>query len=478
MVIGAFQKRYVSTPYAQFTSIFTVGRLDFDTESLTQKTLSTGINHLWQINEKLYLKSAIGTQYDENRRNYYYKRFQTYKDTLSKNELDTAVYGVPQNGSILRFTPVVRTFGVYVNETFGIGKKLFVNLGGRFDRSTSFIEQFFFYPRASVSYQMKENVRFRAAYGSSGIQPPPYQINLTYQFEGAGYNGSAGGYRFSNPGNKDLRPEKQTEVEVGLDATFLNKRLNVELTYYNKSFSDMLFNASVAPDANNGFTRFIRNIATMYNRGFEFSINANVLKTKDLDINIGFNGTTLQNKITKLNDPAVSEFGGQLSAAQLGKDTAISSFSVFTPASPTKRVYIGGSIPKFEGSFNTSIAYKNFTLMALLGGKAGHYRFNTTERDLADPSIRMHKNYWSLPAADAKAKFDDLSQWIQKADFVKLRQLGLSYTYNRVAEAKGALKFVRSITVGVVGSNLYTWSKYKGGYDTEAETSGAGAGNA
>ena len=227
-------------------------------------------------------------------------------------------------------------------------------------------------------------------------------------------------------------------------------------------------------NTNNGFTRFIRNIATMYNRGFEFSVNANVLKTKDLDINVGFNGTTLENKITKLNDPAVSEFGGQLSAAQLGLDTAISSFSVFTPASPTKRVYIGGSIPKFEFGFNTSIAYKNFTFMALLGGKSGHYRFNTTERDLADPSIRMHKDYWNLSPADAAIQYNNLANWIQKADFMKLRQLSLSYTYT----PRDRSNFIKDIKVSLIGSNLYTWSQYKGGYDIESETSGSGAGNA
>ena len=456
------------------TSIFAVGRLDYDTEKMTQKTLSVGLNHLWTISDKLYLKSAVGSQYDENERKYFYKRFQTL-DATKGGELDTIGYTAPQAASILNFNPIVRTMGIYVNETFGIGKKVFVNLGGRFDRSTSFIEQFFFYPRASVSYQLSDNVRFRGAFGSSGIQPPPYQINLTYLFNAGGYNGSGGSYNFNNPGNKDLRPEKQTEVEFGVDASLFNKRVNVELSYYNKTFTDMLFNASVAPDINNGFTRFVRNIATMYNRGFEFNISAALIKKQDIQVNVGFTGSTLENKITKLNEPVRPEFGGLLNVAQLRQDYAISSFFGGTAASqPADRKYIGSAIPKFEGSFNTNIGYKNFTLLALFGGKGGYYRFNSTERDLSDPTVRMHKDNWSLPLDQATAKFNDLTQWVQKADFVKLRQLGVSYTYTPT----GMKKFIKSVTIGINGSNLFTWSKYKGGYDIESETSGSGAGNA
>jgi TonB-dependent starch-binding outer membrane protein SusC len=458
-------------------ALFPAGRLDYDAEDLIQFTLTTGLNHVWKINKKLYLKSAVGTQYDENERFYYYRRFQTYTPTRG-NDLDTAAYTTQFPGSVLNFNPIVRTLGVYVNETFGIGEKLFLNIGGRFDRATAFVERFFFYPRASLSYQLTPTIRFRGAYGSSGIQPPPYQINLAYQFEAAGFNGSGGGYRPSNPGNKNLTPEQQTEIEFGADASFFNNRVNVELTYYNKQFKDMLFNASVAPDINNGFTRFVRNVATMYNRGFEFSVNTAVVRTKDLEWNVGVNGFTLENKITKLNDPVRPEAAGPNNIVQLRPDYSISSvFGGLVSSVFTDRVnnYIGPTIPGFEGNVITNLSYKGFNLQAMLGGKTGHYRYNLTERDLADPTVRMHKEYWNLPADQALTRFNDLSQWVQKADFLKLRQLGLSYSYVKPADLTG---FVKNVTVSIVGANLITWSTYKGGYDIEAETSGSSAGNA
>jgi TonB-linked SusC/RagA family outer membrane protein len=455
-------------------SIFPVGRLDFDTEKLKQQTLSVGLNHLWKISDKLYLKSAVGTQYDENERKYFYKRFQTY-DATKGSDLDTTSYTAPQNASILNFNPIVRTFGIYINETFGIGKKLFVNLGGRFDRSSAFVEKFFFYPRASVSYQITDDIRFRAAFGSSGIQPPPYQINLNYFFDVAGYNGSGGGYRPLNPSNENLIPETQQEIEFGIDAALLNKRLNVELTYYHKTFKDLLFGGSVAPDLNFGFTRFARNIASMYNRGFEFNVNMAVVKNEQIEWNIGLTGATLENKITKLNDPVSPEFGGLQSIAQLRPDYPIGAFyGGLTSSAPASRAFIGTALPKFEGNINTSVNYKNFTLVAVVGGKGGHYRFNSTEFDLANAAVRFHKEYWNLPKDQLDARVNNLTNWVQKADFMKLRQLGLSYNY----KPKAVKSFVKNITVGLVGSNLLTWSKYKGGYDIESETSGSGGGNA
>jgi TonB-dependent starch-binding outer membrane protein SusC len=457
-------------------ALFPNGRLDYDNESLVQKTLTVGVNHVWKINDKFYLKSAVGTQYDDNQRIYYYKRFQVYSD-VARSELDTLAYTQLFPGSQLNFNTITRTFGVYVNETFGIGNKLFINLGGRFDRSTAFIPQFFFYPRASASYQLNDNMRFRASFGQSGIQPPPYQIDLNYIFEGAGWNGSLGGYRPLNPPNNNLKPETQSEFEVGADASLFKKRVNVEVTFYRKTFTDMLFNASVAPDQNFGFARIVRNVAQMYNQGLEFAVNASVLRGDNFEWNIGFNGATLKNEVTKLNDPVRPEAAGPQSIAQLRPGYPIGGFwsDTFTITAIERKRYIGSPIPSFEGNFNTSFTYKGITLSAMLGGKTGFYRYNSTDRDLSNPAARMHKDYWNMPQDQLLNQFNDFAFWVQKADFLKLRQLNLSYTYNKPATVKG---FVRNFTVGIAGANLLTWSKYKGAYDIESETSGSGGGNA
>ncbi|MCU0341335.1 MAG: SusC/RagA family TonB-linked outer membrane protein, partial [Spirosomaceae bacterium] len=291
---------YTLYPLA-LVSLFPTGRLDRDYEELTQKTLTMGLNHAWQISDKFYIKSAVGTQYDDNERFYDYTRWQTL--TPGKDPRDTTNYTAPQRPGFFQVLPIVRTLGIYFNETIGIGEKLFLNIGGRFDRSTSFVERSFFYPRASLSYQIVPELRVRGAFGMSGTQPAPYLSTLTYRSVGGGWNGSGSHYVPNTAPVPELKPETQRELEFGVDANLFQGRLNVEMTYYKKTFDDLLLNAPTNPALNYGLTTGVRNVGSMYNRGIELAINATLIQTDDWNWNVGLTGATLQNKMTKMPQP-------------------------------------------------------------------------------------------------------------------------------------------------------------------------------
>ncbi len=461
-------------------AIFPTGRLDFDVENLSQKTLTVGLNHAWQINDKLYVKSAVGTQYDQNERYYSYKRFNTRND-IGLSETDTSNYRTIQAGSFFEVQPIVKTLGIYINETIGIGEKLFVNLGGRFDRATSFTNQTFFYPRASLSYAITPSVRARAAYGSSGTQPPPYLVTPSFRREGGGFQGSGGSYVYNNAPNANLKPETQTETEYGIDADLLGGKVKIELTYYNKQFKDLLLNAPVDPSTFGGFTSAIRNVGEMYNRGLEFSVNADLVKSKNFNWQAGITGSTLENKVTKLTTPPVPIAGGYPSGVgivQIREGYPISgvwSGPISSTFDSPQRQYLGSTIPNLEASFNTLIDYKGLSLRALFGGKWGQKRFNAASRDLADPTRRMHKDYWNLPTADVTALVNNLDTWVEDGSFFKLRQLTISYdVHGELLKSLG----MKRLTISGTGANLKTWSKYDGAYDIESETSGSGSQNA
>ena len=464
-------------------AIFPTGRLDQDYEELTSKTLTLGLNHAWQISQKLYVKSALGTQYDDNERFYDYTRFQTL--TPGANSRDTSNYTAPQRPQFFQVLPIVRTLGIYFNETIGIGEKLFLNVGGRFDRSTSFVEKTFFYPRASVSYQALPNFRVRAAYGTSGTQPAAYLSTLTYRLVAGGYNGSGSSYVPNNPPNPGLSPETQTETEFGFDASLLKGRLNVEMTYYNKNFDNLLLNAPINPALNFGLITGIRNVGSMYNRGLELSINAVVVQTPEITWNVGFTGATLQNKMTKMPQPPTPIPGGIDNIVQIREGYPLSGIwagvpfnaapdapVVATSASPNVRVFVGNTQPKFEGNINSSFQYKGFTVSTLVGGKFGFYKYNQTARDMANPAKRQHVDFWDMPTAQLTAIYNDQTRWVQNADFIKLRQLTIAYTVPKSALAQ--TKFIKRLDVGFTGANLAQWTKYQGAYDVESETSGSG----
>jgi TonB-dependent starch-binding outer membrane protein SusC len=459
-------------------SLFPTGRLDQDLEEISQKTFTVGLNHSWKINEKMYLKSAAGTQYDENERFYDYTRYQTI--IAGKDPRDTLSYSAPQRAQFFQVQPIVKTLGIYFNETFGFNEKIFLNFGGRFDRSTSYINKFFFYPRASLSYQVMPSIKLRAAYGISGTQPSPYLSTLTFRNVAGGYNGSGSNYVPNNPPNDGLTPETQKEFEIGFEGSVFKNRVNFEFTYYNKQFNDLLLSTFINPALNYGLVTGVRNVGSMYNRGIEFSVGTDIIKTKDLTWNLRATGFTLDNKVTFMPDPKTPLPGGIDNIVQIREDYPISGIWSGNPFSlaPTDaaRAFLGTTLPKFEGNITTTFDWKGIQLSALIGGKSGYYKYNQTARDMANPTKRMHASYWNLPTADLTTLYNNQANWVQKADFLKLRQLNLNYNVPKKILEK--TKAIKKANIGLTGTNLFTWSKYTGAYDIEAETNGSTGANA
>ncbi len=121
-------------------------------------------------------------------------------------------------------------------------------------------------------------LRLRSAYGKAGVQPGTvaaiqYLNAATYPTE----SGEAPGLRLTSIGNPDLKPEVTTEMEAGLDVGFLNDRVNVEATFFNKGSKDALFNRPLPPSYGAGATKW-ENLAQVQNRGFEANIDATVYR--------------------------------------------------------------------------------------------------------------------------------------------------------------------------------------------------------
>jgi TonB-linked SusC/RagA family outer membrane protein len=462
--------------------LFPSGRLDIDEEKITQRTLTLGINHAWQIAEDLYLKSAAGLQYDDNRRDYYYVRFQNRSVVAPEDKISSYSTFLSQ----LEAVQVVRTLGIYVNETIGWQEKLFINLGGRFDRGTAFQERFFFYPRASVSYQITPEIRARAAFGQSGTQPPPYLVNPLFSLDGFGYDGSTGALTTRTPGNPNLRPETQTEIEAGVDATFLDGRITVEATFFNKSFTDLLLRIPVNPAMNNGFSTDVRNAGAMTNQGVEFSVAGDVIRDDNMRLNLGFNGATLTNRVTQLFLPTAQGITPEILEGVINAPVPVARIREGFPIGGFWGTPLDGAQPRYFGTpwaafdYNISLQFDagGFFARVLVGGKAGNRRFNSTERDLVNPAVRMHRDFWNLPAGTAIdapgtptlfGMFNNTSMWVQDASFTKLRQVTIGYT---IPHEWLESFIVKKITVSLTGANLLTFSNYRGGYDVESETSG------
>lgn len=167
-----------------------------------------------------------------------------------------------------------------------------------------------FFKSSSIS-EYVNTLKPRISYGVNGNVSGvgDYEVQGGYGTQTL-YNGKLG---FLNTGlvNNDLRWEKSTSFEAGLDLGLLKNKVTLVVDYFNRTTSDLL--TYLALPGYTGFDQFRTNLGSLRNRGFEIEANVNVLKLKNgLTWDVSFNASTVKNKIIKLpyNGVANNRQGG------------------------------------------------------------------------------------------------------------------------------------------------------------------------
>ena len=106
------------------------------------------------------------------------------------------------------------------------------------------------------------------------------------------------GTSFSAKGTEDITWEKNTNFNVGAEFT-LFKRLSGSIEYYRRKTTDMLFSFSVAPSL--GYSSYYDNVGDMTNSGVELEMNYNVINKKDINWDVYFNISTVNNNIDMIH---------------------------------------------------------------------------------------------------------------------------------------------------------------------------------
>ncbi|SFC19699.1 TonB-linked outer membrane protein, SusC/RagA family [Spirosoma endophyticum] len=201
---------------------------------------------------------------------------------------------------------------------YGYKNKYLFTATGRADGSSKFGEnnKFAFFPSAALAWRISEedflkgnsiisNLKLRSSYGLTGnSEIPPYQslslLSSTYttvygdtRVSGTGIN------RLANP---DLKWEKTAQTDVGLEIGLFKGRVNMELDYYYRLTTDMLLDAPVPRTSGYGTIR--RNVGSMQNQGFEFSINTVNVNKGSFTWNTTFNISLNRNKVLSLATPS------------------------------------------------------------------------------------------------------------------------------------------------------------------------------
>ncbi len=401
-----------------------------------------------------------------------------------------------------------RTLGAFVEQNIGFSDRLFLTAALRSDRNSAFGANFktVFYPKVAASWVISEEsffpkpqwldqLRLRSAYGASGVQPGTIDAVQYYSAtQGRQESGDVAALVYSTLGNKNLRPERSTETEIGIDGTYWNARINTEITYYNKHSQDALVSKVLPPSLGTGATARLENIGAVRNKGFEALISAQLLQRKSFGLDVTLNGAYNDNELISLGGqptigttqqqrqgyPLYGWWSRQLTGFEDKNGDGIITYNASQALSEITvtdtSVFIGYSMPKTELGFTTGVDLFNkaLRLTALLDYKGGHKIYNNTERIRCASRLNCSGLLNTAASLEEQARVvmvrehpsRSVAGFFEDGDYLRFRELAASYQVpERLA---GRLFRGRSLTATASVRNLgILWTKYTG-VDPEA----------
>jgi hypothetical protein len=421
-------------------------------------------------------------------------------------------------------------------------------LTGRNDWTSSLEKDFrsFFYPSASLSYMFTDQFKmaswltdgkFRVSLAQIGKDANPYSTSIVYVTDGAPINGTLLFTRNNASGVPELKPEMTTAFEIGTDLNFLNNRLGLNFTWYKSNSKDLIM--GIATDPGTGFTSITLNAGEIQNKGVELTLRGKPVTTKDFNWNVLLNFSANRNKVLSIYSgltelvggssfgyagsgpsfiyrpgQAVGDIYGTHWARYYGNKTpdplnidkslpviiGANGYPVRAPASDQK--IVGNSMPKWIGSINNTISYKNWALSFLFDTQQGLQKYNqldnfmaafgiakyTENRDQtivfsgvhADGTPNTTPVYLGQGVGPDGKDYGDgyyrrvyrgvTEVFVQDASWIRLRTLSLSFSL-----PSNWLKrsFVKGASIAFTGNNLWLSTPYNG-FDPEASDAIAG----
>ena len=389
----------------------------------------------------------------------------------------------------------------------------------RADGSSRFSKdnRFGYFPSASFAWRLSQegflsnslaisDLKLRVSYGLTGDQEIGDFQNITF-YTPSRYYGLPG-VRLRNIADPSLSWQSNKMLNVGLDYELLKGKLSGAIEYFQSTKSKLL-NQDAIPGTT-GFPTITRNSGEIRNTGLEFSINARALVRKDFQWTIGFNFTTIKNKIINLNNDGILLSGySDLAPTHIMKvGQPISSFwgvkylgvdpDTGDPLYLDKdedgdvdgddAMVIGKAFPDAFGGLTNTFKYKKFDLSIFMRYSFGNDVYNLirpvyeslgySNDDYSLNSVYSNnattvRDRWKKPgdktdvprASFINANFyEGSSQFVEDGSFVRIQNVNLGYTIT-------GKKIFSSVRAYFEIQNLYVFSKYKG-FDPEVSSTG------
>lgn len=330
-------------------------------------------------------------------------------------------------------------------------------------------------------------------------------------------NSIASGVAPVNGANADIRWETTTSTNIGLDAVFLEGKMNFTADYFVRNTDHVLLDIPVGSVY--GFNPPVQNAGSVKNSGFEFDLGYHG-QSKDFTYSITANASFIKNTVTNLagTDPIINgstfmkvglpinsfygyeaegifqtqqevdnhaeQTGGDIAPGDLmykdqNKDNVIDG---------ADRVYLGTYFPKVTYGANLSVGWKGFDLSVLLQGAAGVKGFVEGEvlglvSDKYGKPTSIYKDHWTADRPTDKfprlwssntqndAAANPSSFWIRNSGYMRVKNIQLGYTLNSAWLGRAGIK---KLKIYYSGQNTFTFSSFYKWIDPEAPAGESG----
>lgn len=365
------------------------------------------------------------------------------------------------------------------------------------------------FPSAAIAYRISEekflksskvlsDLKFRLSYGETGQQDgisdysylPRYSLSTpTAQYQ----LGNEFIPMFRPAGfNPNLKWESTATTNFGLDYGFLKNRIYGTIDFYYKNTTDLLNNIT-QPAGSNFINEFTYNVGSMTNKGVEFMLNTVAVDKADFKVNLGFNITYNQNRITNLtlfNDPNYigNKVGGisggtgntvQINAVGTARNTFFVYQQVYNEAGkPLDGVFVDRNLDgqitdkdlyKYKTpdgnvflGFSSNVSYKNWSGGFTMRSNLNNYVYNNvasstgTFRNIFNPLEFLSNGSTDILNTGFSGSGDKYflsDYYVQNASFLRMDNLNVGYNFGKVLKGKANLNINANIQNAFVITN-------------------------
>ncbi|WP_142687514.1 TonB-dependent receptor [Chitinophaga polysaccharea] len=307
-------------------------------------------------------------------------------------------------------------------------------------------------------------------------------------------------------GNRNLKWEKAHQLNIGLDVSLFDNRIQFTGDVYNRVTKDLLYYRLMP--ATTGYEGVYDNIGSIRNRGLELSLVTNNIRRKQFSWNTSLIYSMNRSRVLELNGDIMYPWAGRImegrplnefygyrrlgtwgtdeaaEAATYGKkpgDLKYADLNNNKVKDANDRTVLGNGMPDFEAGMTNTFTYKKFSLLVDLQTIYGHSLANFTRMIMenAAPTTNSYSNLlnaWTpqhqggmnaalrLPQDGLDNEMD--SYYIEKGTFLRIRNIALAY---RLKEDWLARYHIKSAVITASAENYFLFTKYKG-YDPEASS--------